>query len=78
MTKIEKQMIGGVIVSLVGAVVLGNIVINQGTKAYSEYVSVTEAYKKKCLEKFKTVDYQVVDGELYCKSSEGLVKFTQK
>ena len=78
MNKIEKQMIGGVIVFLVVAVVLGNIAINQGTKAYSEYVSVTNTYKKKCLEKFKTTDYEVVDGELYCKSPEGLVKVTQK
>ena len=78
MNKIKKQMIGVAIVLSVVFTVLVNIVIHKGIESYSEYVSITDAYKKKCLEKFKTVDYEFVDGELYCKSSEGLVKFPQK
>lgn len=78
MTKIEKQMIATVIVFVVGVIVIGNLAIDTGFEAYNKYVNITDSYKEKCLKKFKTIEYEVVNDELYCKSTNGLVKFTSK
>jgi len=75
MTKIEKQMVGGVIVFALLVVVMIKSIAFVGEKAYYEYKAVTDAHKSKCLDKFKTIDYEVVDDVLYCKSVDGLVKY---
>ena len=77
MSKTEKQMIGVIVIAFFVIVffIIGNFAIEQGKKAYGDYVSITDSYKEKCLVKFKTVDYEVVNDELYCKSVDGLVRF---
>lgn len=42
---------------------------------YKQYKNETDAHKEKCLGKFKTIDYEIVSGVLYCKTNDGLVKF---
>jgi hypothetical protein len=75
MTKLEKQMIIGVlVVGVLGAMAIHNI-INQGGKAYELYKITTDAHKQKCLDKFKTIEYEMVNDVLYCKSTNGLVKY---
>ena len=44
---------------------------------YSKYKATTDAYKEQCLAKFKTIEYEVVNEILYCKSVNGLVKFNK-
>ena len=75
MTKIEKQMIGGVLVVAVGLIVGIKGMVSSGTEAYELYKTTTDAHKEKCLTKFKTIEYEMVNDILYCKSVNGLVKY---
>lgn len=68
---IKKEMAVGVTIMVLLMVALQFTV----TGAYKEYKKGTDAHKAKCLSKFNTIDYEVVNGELYCKSVNGLVKF---
>jgi len=74
MTKIEKQMIGAFIVCSVGLSVGVSVVIDGSTALYNEYKNNTDTYKKECFDKFKSLEYEIIANELYCKTETGFIK----
>jgi len=75
MTRTEKKMIGAIIVMAAGFYVMIDLAAKLGKSAYTEHKTTTDSHKKKCLDKYKTIDYEIVSGKLYCKTNEGLVEF---
>lgn len=69
--KFYVQVIISIIIMSALLVLLQYTLVN----AYNKYKQSTDLHKEKCLGKFKTIDYEVVSGVLYCKTGNGLVKF---
>lgn len=74
MTKSKKQIIGLVVVSIILFILSINLLVTQVKDAYTKYQQSVDDSKKKCFDEFKSFEYEVISGELYCKTVEGFVK----
>lgn len=74
MEMFDKKMVIGAIVFAALFIVVINLAVIEVKDAYLKYEQSVDDNKKKCFDEFKSFEYEVISGELYCKTVEGFVK----